>query len=46
MAGEAVLAPLTWRRSLLLRGAGATDLHVSPIYADYDLTTIGVTTGS
>ncbi|MEV0310502.1 ABC transporter substrate-binding protein [Nonomuraea fuscirosea] len=46
VAGEAVLVPLTWRRSLLLRGAGASNLHVSPIYADYDLTTIGVTTGS
>ncbi len=46
VAGEAVLVPLTWRRSLLLRGAQATDLHVSPIYADYDLTTIGVSTAS
>ncbi|MCF6475132.1 ABC transporter substrate-binding protein, partial [Nonomuraea sp. MG754425] len=42
VAEEAVLVPVTWRRTLLLRGAGATDLHVSPALADYDLVRVGV----
>ncbi|MEV0384047.1 ABC transporter substrate-binding protein [Nonomuraea sp. NPDC050643] len=46
VADEAVLVPLTWRRSLLLRGAKAADLHVSPVYGDYDLVTMSVTASS
>ncbi|MFC5822851.1 ABC transporter substrate-binding protein [Nonomuraea insulae] len=46
VADQAVLVPLTWRRSLLLRGAKAADLHVSPVYGDYDLTTIGLAASS
>ncbi|MFB4265429.1 ABC transporter substrate-binding protein [Nonomuraea sp. GTA35] len=42
VAEEAVLVPTTWRRALLLRGATATNLHVSPVFGDYDLVTMGV----
>ncbi|SPL90245.1 Oligopeptide ABC transporter, periplasmic oligopeptide-binding protein OppA (TC 3.A.1.5.1) [[Actinomadura] parvosata subsp. kistnae] len=42
VAEEAVLVPTTWRRTLLLRGATATNLHVSPVFGDYDLVTMGV----
>ncbi|GGO80136.1 ABC transporter substrate-binding protein [Nonomuraea cavernae] len=42
IAEEAVLVPLVWRRTLLLRGRGATNVHVSPVYGNYDLVTMGV----
>lgn len=42
VAEEAVLVPTTWRRTLLLRGTTATNLHVSPVFGDYDLATMGV----
>ncbi|MEV0619226.1 ABC transporter substrate-binding protein [Nonomuraea sp. NPDC050404] len=46
VADQAVLVPTTWRRSLLLRGHRATDLHVSPALGEYDLVTIGVRAAS
>ncbi|MEV0596173.1 ABC transporter substrate-binding protein [Nonomuraea cavernae] len=42
IAEEAVLVPLVWRRTLLLRGRDATNVHVSPVYGNYDLVTMGV----
>ncbi|MEV1176733.1 ABC transporter substrate-binding protein [Nonomuraea sp. NPDC049784] len=42
LAEEAVLVPLTWSSPLLLRGMNATNVHVSPVFADYDLLTMGV----
>ncbi|WP_188187061.1 hypothetical protein [Nonomuraea sp. SYSU D8015] len=42
LAEEAVLVPLSWQTRLLLRGAHATNVHVSPVYGDYDLLTMGV----
>ncbi|MFD0471671.1 hypothetical protein ACFQ0B_27685 [Nonomuraea thailandensis] len=42
VAEEAVLVPTTWRRTLLLRGATATNLHVNPVFGDYDLVSMGV----
>ncbi|MEV4576910.1 ABC transporter substrate-binding protein [Nonomuraea jabiensis] len=42
LAGEAVLVPLVWMSPLLLRGRNAVNVHVSPVYGDYDLLTMGV----
>ncbi|MEU8141561.1 ABC transporter substrate-binding protein [Nonomuraea sp. NPDC048901] len=42
IADEAVLVPLSWERSLLVRGLKATNVHVSPVYGGYDLVTMGV----
>ncbi|MEQ4719952.1 ABC transporter substrate-binding protein [Nonomuraea sp. B19D2] len=42
LAQEAVLVPLAWTSTLLLRGQNATNVHVSPVYGDYDLLTVGV----
>ncbi|WP_433431415.1 ABC transporter substrate-binding protein [Nonomuraea sp. CA-141351] len=42
LAEEAVLMPLAWSSPLLLRGMNATNVHVSPVFADYDLLTMGV----
>ena len=42
IADEAVLVPLSWERTLLVRGLKATNVHVSPVYSGYDLATMGV----
>ncbi|MFI7699109.1 ABC transporter substrate-binding protein [Nonomuraea sp. NPDC049480] len=42
LAEEAVLVPLSWHTRLLLRGKHATNVHVSPVYGEYDLLTMGV----
>ncbi len=42
IADEAVLVPLSWQRTLLVRGKKATNVHVNPVYAGYDLLTMGV----
>ncbi|MGN9841631.1 ABC transporter substrate-binding protein [Nonomuraea sp. H19] len=42
LAAEAVLAPLGWESPLLLRGENAANVHVSPVFGDYDLLTMGV----
>ncbi|GAA3225736.1 ABC transporter substrate-binding protein [Nonomuraea helvata] len=42
LAEQAVLVPLAWTRPVLLRGQNATNVHVSPVYGDYDLLTMGV----
>jgi peptide/nickel transport system substrate-binding protein len=41
VAEQAVLVPLSWRTSLLLRGRDAANVHVSPVYGDYDLLSMG-----
>ncbi|TDD24017.1 ABC transporter substrate-binding protein [Nonomuraea diastatica] len=43
LAEEAVLVPLAWRSPLLLRGARAANVHVSPVYGNYDLVTMSLT---
>ncbi|MEO3890234.1 ABC transporter substrate-binding protein [Nonomuraea sp. B5E05] len=40
---EAVLVPLAWRTPLLLRGARAANVHVSPVFGNYELVTMGLT---
>ncbi|MGW0201256.1 ABC transporter substrate-binding protein [Nonomuraea sp. NPDC003201] len=42
LADEAVLVPLVWISPLLLRGQNAANVHVSPVYDNYDLLTMGV----
>ncbi|MFF4617826.1 ABC transporter substrate-binding protein [Nonomuraea jabiensis] len=42
LADEAVLVPLVWISPLLLRGQNAVNVHVSPVYDNYDLLTMGV----
>jgi ABC-type transport system substrate-binding protein len=42
LAEEAVLVPLSWDSRLLLRGQQATNVHVSPVFGNYDLLTMGV----
>ncbi|TDC94274.1 hypothetical protein E1292_40015 [Nonomuraea deserti] len=42
LAEEAVLVPLAWRTPLLLRGVRAANVHVSPVYGNYDLVTMGL----
>ncbi|MEV4020094.1 ABC transporter substrate-binding protein [Nonomuraea angiospora] len=42
LADEAVLVPLVWISPLLLRGQNAVNVHVSPVYGNYDLLTMGV----
>ncbi|MFI6733249.1 ABC transporter substrate-binding protein [Nonomuraea sp. NPDC050451] len=42
LADEAVLVPLVWVCPVLLRGQNATNVHVSPVFGNYDLLTMGV----
>ncbi|MEW1842510.1 ABC transporter substrate-binding protein [Nonomuraea angiospora] len=42
LAGEAVLVPMVWISRVLLRGRNAVNVHVSPVYDNYDLLTMGV----
>ncbi|WP_431910700.1 ABC transporter substrate-binding protein [Nonomuraea jabiensis] len=42
LADEAVLVPLVWVCPVLLRGQNAANVHVSPVYGNYDLLTMGV----
>ncbi|MBT2226782.1 ABC transporter substrate-binding protein [Nonomuraea sp. NEAU-A123] len=42
LADEALLVPLSWDRTLLVRGKKATNVWVNPVYAGYDLLTMGV----
>ncbi|MET7330506.1 ABC transporter substrate-binding protein [Nonomuraea sp. NPDC005650] len=42
LADEAVLVPLVWMSPLLLRGQNAVNVHVSPVFGNYDLLTMGV----
>ncbi|MFG6191452.1 ABC transporter substrate-binding protein [Nonomuraea sp. JJY05] len=42
LAGEAVLVPLVWVSPVLLRGQNAANVHVSPVYGNYDLLTMGL----
>jgi ABC-type transport system substrate-binding protein len=42
LAEEAVLVPLSWQGQVLVRGKNATNVHVNPIYGNYDLLTMGV----
>jgi peptide/nickel transport system substrate-binding protein len=42
VADQAVLVPLLWQSTTLLRGRAATNVHVSPVYGGYDLVTMGV----
>ncbi|WP_327105558.1 hypothetical protein [Nonomuraea glycinis] len=42
VADQAVLVPLVWQSTTLLRGRAATNVHVSPVYGGYDLVTMGV----
>ncbi|WP_336213547.1 ABC transporter substrate-binding protein [Nonomuraea sp. LPB2021202275-12-8] len=42
VADQAVLVPLLWQSTPLLRGRAAANVHVSPVYGRYDLVTMGV----
>ncbi|WP_431896122.1 ABC transporter substrate-binding protein [Nonomuraea sp. bgisy101] len=39
---EGLVLPLLWIKGGLIRGKGATNVHVSAVYHDYDVTTMGV----
>ncbi|MFE3454661.1 hypothetical protein ACFXJ8_37640 [Nonomuraea sp. NPDC059194] len=40
---QGLMLPLLWSKAGLVRGAGATNVHVSSAYHQYDVTTMGVT---
>ncbi|HUR04090.1 MAG TPA: ABC transporter substrate-binding protein, partial [Nonomuraea sp.] len=42
IADEALLVPLSWERTLLVRGKKATNVYVNPVYDGYDLLTMGL----
>ncbi|MET9241722.1 ABC transporter substrate-binding protein [Nonomuraea sp. NPDC003709] len=42
LADEAVLVPLVWVCPVLLRGQNAANVHVSPVFGNYDLLTMGL----